>query len=99
MAVELWGIVGGGAAELLKRDRTNAHGRLDEPLLAGEMCRIGRYELRFDTGAYWQVSGLALPDPPFLDVIPIRFAIADADAHYHVPLLCSPWAYSTYRGS
>ena len=61
--------------------------------------RVGTYELRFSIGAYFARQALRLPDPPFLDVVPIRFGIADAGAHYHVPLLASPWAYSTYRGS
>jgi 5-hydroxyisourate hydrolase len=59
----------------------------------------GRYELIFSVNTYFSAFGIALPEPPFLDEIPIRFAIANADEHYHVPLLVSPWAYSTYRGS
>ncbi len=99
MAVELWSIPDTGHRELVARVRTNADGRLDAPLLAGEAFVVGRYELLFDTGTYWVGRGIPLAEPPFLDTIPIRFAIADAEAHYHVPLLCSPWAYSTYRGS
>ena len=99
LAVELWQLPDAAAPQFVARDRTNADGRLDKPLLAGDAFRVGRYELRFATGPYWQASGLPLTQPPFLDVVPIRFAIADAEAHYHVPLLCSPWAYSTYRGS
>lgn len=78
---------------------TNADGRTDAPLLEGAALVVGRYELRFHVGAYFALRGVALPEPPFLDVVPVRFGVADADSHYHVPLLVSPWAYSTYRGS
>ena len=79
----------------LVRAITNADGRTDAPLLSGRPLRIGRYELRFEVGAYF--GGDA--EPAFLDVIPVRFGIAEAEAHYHVPLLVSPVAFSTYRGS
>ncbi|WP_044560227.1 hydroxyisourate hydrolase [Azospirillum sp. B4] len=79
--------------------RTNADGRCDAPLLAGGDLLPGRYELTFAVGAYFHAGGVALTDPPFLDEVPIRFAISDAGQHYHVPLLISPYAYSTYRGS
>jgi len=78
---------------------TNDDGRVDRPLLEGDDFWPGTYELRFEAGAYLRARGTALPDPPFLDVIPIRFGIAEAEAHYHVPLLLSPFGYSTYRGS
>lgn len=78
---------------------SNDDGRTDEPLLAGERIETGHYELVFHVGAYFAAQGVALADPPFLDQIPIRFAIAEAAGHYHVPLLVSPWSYSTYRGS
>ena len=84
---------------LLKTVRTNADGRVDEPLLTGMDIARGIYELRFHAGDYLRSSGTVLPDPAFLDVIPIRFGIADTGAHYHVPLLISPYSYSTYRGS
>ena len=77
---------------------TNADGRLDAPLLAGEAFRPGTYEITFHAGAYLRATGQRLPDPPFLDEIPIRFGMAE-DGHYHVPLLLSPFGYSTYRGS
>ena len=73
--------------------------RTDEPLLEGDDLRVGTYELRFSIGDYFARQPLAVADPPFLDVVPVRISIADAGAHYHVPLLASPWAYSTYRGS
>jgi 5-hydroxyisourate hydrolase len=84
---------------LLKETRTNADGRCEEPLLEGAALKTGRYLLAFETGAYFRGRGVALPDPPFLDVVRIAFGIADAGAHYHVPLLVSPYGYSTYRGS
>ena len=67
--------------------------------MIGEAFRVGTYELVFDVGAYFRSVGTATADPPFLDVVPIRFTIAEPDGHYHVPLLVSPWSYSTYRGS
>jgi 5-hydroxyisourate hydrolase len=87
-----------GAREVLLTTETNADGRTDAPLLAGDRLERGVYELVFDVGDYFS----ALVDaggPPFLGRVPIRFGIADPGAHYHVPLLASPWAYSTYRGS
>lgn len=85
--------------ESISTHTTNADGRTDSPLLVAEAMAVGHYELMFTTGEYFAQKADALPDPPFLDVIPIRFAIADVNAHYHVPLLVSPWSYSTYRGS
>jgi 5-hydroxyisourate hydrolase len=78
---------------------TNADGRADRPLLEGETMEVGAYELVFDAGAYFDGLGLSLPTPKFLDQVVIRFGIDDPDAHYHVPLLLSPYGYSTYRGS
>jgi len=83
----------------LKTGHTNHDGRLDAPLLAGDELRPGTYELVFHVAAYFRAQGVSLPEPPFLDVVPLRFGIADVTGHYHVPLLISPWAYSTYRGS
>ena len=79
--------------------QTNADGRCDGPLLEGATLLPGKYMLRFDVADYFRSRGVALPDPPFLDVVTLDFGIADANAHYHVPLLVSPWSYSTYRGS
>ncbi|NJN18080.1 MAG: hydroxyisourate hydrolase [Oscillochloris sp.] len=79
--------------------RTNADGRVDRPLLQDAAFVAGVYELHFFVADYFRVGGSSLPEPPFLDVVPIRCGIADPTAHYHVPLLVSPWAYSTYRGS
>ncbi|MBC7802566.1 MAG: hydroxyisourate hydrolase [Candidatus Parcubacteria bacterium] len=77
---------------------TNADGRTDAPLLEG-VLRKGQYRLVFGVSSYFGNLGMKLPDPPFLDRVPIRFGIAQAEENYHVPLLCSPWSYSTYRGS
>jgi 2-oxo-4-hydroxy-4-carboxy-5-ureidoimidazoline decarboxylase len=87
--------VGASARALIVTALTNADGRTDAPLLGGGPLRTGTYELQFTLGDYF--AGVA--DPPFLDVIPIRFSIAEPEGHYHVPLLVTPWSYSTYRGS
>lgn len=90
----------GDRRTLLKTVVTNADGRVDGgPLLAGEMFVAGEYELLFHAGDYLRAAGTVLAEPAFLDRIPIRFGIADVTAHYHVPLLLSPYSYSTYRGS
>jgi 5-hydroxyisourate hydrolase len=88
-----------GAPELLATLQTNSEGRAPSPLLEGESLNTGSYALTFHVADYFRARGTALPDPPFLDEIVIRFGIADAGQHYHVPLLVSPWSYSTYRGS
>jgi len=88
-----------GAWRKLKALQTNGDGRTDEPLLAGDAMRAGEFRIVFHVAEYFRAQGLALPEPPFLDRVPIRFGIADAAGHYHVPLLCTPWSYSTYRGS
>ncbi|MBN9258992.1 MULTISPECIES: hydroxyisourate hydrolase [unclassified Mesorhizobium] len=82
----------------VKTVSTNADGRCDAPLLAGPEFRAGEYELVFAAGDYLRRLGVSLPKPAFLDTVPIRFGMAEA-AHYHVPLLVSPYGYSTYRGS
>jgi len=86
-------------AHPVARATTNADGRTDRPLVSDRPIPIARYELRFHVGAYFRDRGASLADPPFLDVVPIRFGIAEPEAHYHVPLLVSPWSYATYRGS
>ena len=78
---------------------TNADGRTDAPLLVGDAVEIGTYELVFKVAAYFRADGTSLSNPPFLDEIPLRFAIFDVSQKYHVPLLVSPYSYSTYRGS
>lgn len=83
----------------LKEAVTNDDGRCDAPLLAGDEFAIGDYELVFHAGDYLRASGINAEEPLFLDVVPLRFGVADAGQHYHVPLLLSPYGYSTYRGS
>ncbi|PCI48424.1 MAG: hydroxyisourate hydrolase [Alphaproteobacteria bacterium] len=78
---------------------TNEDGRCNAPLLEGDDMQCGTYRLEFDVADYYRAQGLDLPEPPFLDIVDIRFGISDADSHYHVPLLVSPYGYSTYRGS
>lgn len=99
MRGELHRVTPEGGRERLRAFVTNEDGRTEAALLAGGEFRRGVYELVFETEAYFRAAGLALPDPPFLGTIALRFGIADEAAHYHVPLLVSPWAYSTYRGS
>ncbi|MEO7742253.1 MAG: hydroxyisourate hydrolase [Usitatibacter sp.] len=89
----------GEPRETLVRTVTNAEGRCAQPLLSGDAMRAGLYEISFDLEAYFRARGVKLPQPPFLTIVVIRIGIADANAHYHVPLLASPWSYSTYRGS
>ena len=99
MTLELASIDENGDRRVLKAVRTNAGGRTDAPLLEGDELRSGVYELVFEVGEYFAGEGSEIPAPPFLGRVPIRFGLAEPDAHYHVPLLTSPWAYSTYRGS
>jgi 5-hydroxyisourate hydrolase len=97
LALELWSL--DGTPEMIKAAVTNGDGRVDAPLLEGEDFKAGVYELRFHAGAYLEAAGVTVPEPAFLDVVPIRFGISDETAHYHVPLLLSPYGYATYRGS
>ena len=104
LTVQLWAV--GGERELLTTVATNVEGRTDAPLLSGDAFRVGVYELVFFAGSYFRahahspayVEG-ALPEPAFLDEVVVRFGVADAGVKYHVPLLLSPYGYSTYRGS
>lgn len=89
----------GGGARVVREAVTNADGRCDAPLLDGPDLVPGTYELTFHVGGYFDRLGVSLPSPKFLDEVVIRFGIAHADQHYHVPLLLSPFGYSTYRGS
>ena len=90
--------IGGNSHRKIKEAVTNADGRCDEPLLEAGAFQTGHYELVFFAGDYLRAAGVSLPDPPFLDQVPIRFGMAE-EKHYHVPLLLSPYGYSTYRGS
>jgi 5-hydroxyisourate hydrolase len=99
IAIALFRVAGSGAREKLGEFTTNADGRCDRPLLEGDAFKRGTYELVFAAGAYFDHTGQTLPNPKFLDAVTIRFGIASPDQHYHVPLLLSPYAYSTYRGS
>jgi 2-oxo-4-hydroxy-4-carboxy-5-ureidoimidazoline decarboxylase len=96
--IALIGIEGEGQ-EIIVQTMTNADGRTDAPLLAGATMRTGPFELHFDMGAYFLENGVALPEPPLFDTVIIRFNISDAGAHHHIPLLATPWGYTTYRGS
>ena len=95
--VELYNLDDGRS--LITQSVTNADGRLDKAFLEDEAFIKGRYELVFHAGDYFSALGLQLPDPPFVEDVALRFGISDTDQHYHVPLLVSPWSYSTYRGS
>jgi 5-hydroxyisourate hydrolase len=88
-----------GKIRLIKTVTTIAGGRTDAPLLAAGEMEAGQYQLLFHVGAYFRAAGVAGADPPFLDVVPVRFATAASGGHYHVPLLVSPYGYVTYRGS
>ena len=99
MAVALARIGDGGSLETLTATVTNADGRCDAPLLEGAAFTPGIYELHFEAGGYFRASGVVAPEPMFVDTVILRFGIANAAEHYHVPLLVSPYAYSTYRGS
>jgi 5-hydroxyisourate hydrolase len=89
----------GGEATLLQRHTLNHDGRTGAPLFDNASLKVGTYRLVFDVAGYFKARGVALPEPSFLDQVSLDFGVAHADQHYHVPLLVSPWSYSTYRGS
>jgi 5-hydroxyisourate hydrolase len=91
--------VGPQGRQLLKTDVTNADGRCAAPLLEGDALKQGKYELVFSAGDYFDAQGVTLPEPKFIDEVTLAFGVAHAEQNYHVPLVVSPWAYSTYRGS
>lgn len=99
VALELRELSASGEDRVVVDGVTNDDGRTDRPLIEGRPLPIGRYELRFAVGGYFARNGVVLPDPPFLDIVPVQFLIAEPESHYHVPLLATPWSYSTYRGS
>ncbi len=88
-----------GHERVIARATTNADGRTDAPLIGGRPVPQGRYELRFGVGKYFASRGMAVSEPAFLDVVPLRFGVAEPEGHLHVPLLVTPWSYATYRGS
>src|SRR5476649_652799 len=98
MKIEL-SVLEGGRWKLLKTVATDAEGRSEAPLLEDKKFINGEYRLVFHVAEYFRARGAVLPEPPFLNRVPLRFGVADPDEHYHVPLLVSPWSYSTYRGS
>ena len=98
VALELYSVEA-GFRTLLKRTQTNQDGRCGEPLLEGGDLRPGCYELVFAAGDYFAAQGVAMPTPRFIDKVTIAFGIADTEQNYHVPLVVTPWSYSTYRGS
>jgi 2-oxo-4-hydroxy-4-carboxy-5-ureidoimidazoline decarboxylase len=99
VAIELCEIAGSGAARVIKRAATNADGRTDAPLFTGVPVPIATYELRFAVADYFAKARAPMAEPPFLDIVPVRFSVAEPEGRYHVPLLVTPWSYSTYRGS
>jgi len=88
-----------GASRVITRAVTNSDGRTDQPLVHGRPVPIGRYELNFAVGRYFAGRQVPMSDPPFLDLIPLRFSVSEPEGHLHVPLLVTPWSYATYRGS
>jgi 5-hydroxyisourate hydrolase len=98
VSIALYGVSTSGKT-LLKSAVTNHDGRCDAPLLQGDEMRTGQYELVFGAGDYFATQGVTVPTPRFIDRVVIAFGIADTEQNYHVPLVVSPWAYSTYRGS
>jgi 2-oxo-4-hydroxy-4-carboxy-5-ureidoimidazoline decarboxylase len=99
IAVELVELSDLGASRVVTRAITNSDGRTDQPLIGGRPVPTGRYELTFSVGRYFAERGVPMSDPPFLDLIPLRFSVSAPEGHLHVPLLVTPWSYATYRGS
>ena len=99
LLIELWALGPGSERRLLRTVRTNHDGRVDGALLEGDAYVVGIYELVFAVGSYFWSQGVTLPEPAFLDEIPLRFGVSETSGHLHVPLLVSPYGYATYRGS
>lgn len=99
MMLSLVELSAGSMGRVLIETRTNTDGRTDAPLIGGRPVPIGRYELNFHVADYYRARGVSLAEPPFLDVVTVRFGVAEPEQNYHVPLLVTPWSYSTYRGS
>jgi len=98
MAIELVAVEGNARRSIVKVT-TNRDGRCDAPLLEGDAFVAGHWQLEFQVAAYFSAQGVSLPNPPFLDVVVVRFGVSNPGEHHHVPLLVTPWSYSTYRGS
>lgn len=99
VTIRLFRIAGDHVREHLASATTNPDGRTDIPLLAGDDYAPGSYEIEFHIGAYFMAAGTLSSEAPFLDIVPVRFTMSEADGNYHVPLLASPYGYTTYRGS
>ena len=99
VTIDLHVLDAGNAWRQWKQVRSNTDGRTDQPLLIGSEAKVGTYMLTFHIGDYFNWRGLEISEPPFLDLVPLRFSIAQTDGRYHVALLVTPWSYSTYRGS
>jgi 5-hydroxyisourate hydrolase len=92
-------VLEGGSYRFVKTVYTNREGRTDKMVLSPEATRVGQYELLFHVQEYFAKQGLKLPEPPFIDTVPVRFGVFDVQQHYHVPMLATPWSCTTYRGS
>lgn len=92
-------VLEGGSYKLVKTIQTNKDGRTDKPVLTPEETKVGQYELLFYVEEYFAKQGVTLPDPAFIDEVPVRFSVFNVQQHYHVPMLCTPWSCTTYRGS
>lgn len=99
IAIDLLEWVSAAETVLVAQTVTNADGRTDAPLIGGRPVPIASYELRFHIGDHFRACGLPVTEPPFLDIVPLRFGVSDPEGHYHVPLVATPWSYQTYRGS
>ncbi len=97
--IDLYAVEGDGARRAIKTALTNHDGRCDAPLLEGDALAVGTYELVFHAGDYFAAQGVDVPTPRFVDQVVLRFGVANSGQHYHVPLLVSPYSFSTYRGS
>ena len=99
MTIELAAIDAARGRRVVAQTVTNRDGRCPAPLIEGDAFLAGAWQLEFHVASYFSQQGVTLPEPPFLDVVVVRFTVANAGDHYHVPLLVTPWSYSTYRGS
>ena len=99
VSIELYEIAASGAARRIEHGVTNKDGRTDRPLISDRPVPTAVYELRFAVGDYFARQQVAVSEPPFLGIVPLRFAVAEPEGDYHVPLLVTPWSYATYRGS